>query len=147
MTVLLIVDKYIKTEQDREALIKTIRLFPLGFTAKLLKGKRTAEQNSLQRLWLQEAERQGDQTAEEYRGYCKLHFAVPIMRNESPEFKDAYDRVIRPLPYEQKLEMMMVPLDFPVTRLMNTKQKSKYLDDIYQHFRGLGFELTEPKKG
>lgn len=140
-------DKYIKTEQDRDNLIRLLQNKELGYTVKILKGKRTSEQNQLQRLWLNEAEQQGDQTAEEYRGYCKLHMAVPIMRNECPEFKEAYDRLIRPLPYEQKLEMMMVPLDFPVTRLMNTKQKTKYLDAMYQHFRGMGFELKEPKKG
>lgn len=109
--------------------------------------KRSVEQNRLQRLWLLEAQDQGDQTAEEYRAYCKLHFGVPILRAENYEFRGAYDRLIRPRPYEEKLELMMVPLDFPVTRLMTTKQKTEYLDAMYRHFLGLGFRMTEPDHG
>lgn len=106
--------------------------------------KRSIEQNKLQRKWMLELEAQGDMTAEEYRGYCKLHFGVPIMRNEDEEFRRAYDRYIRDLPYEHKLAMMMVPLDFPVTRGMSTKQKTVYLDSVYRHFTGEGFVLTVP---
>ena len=107
--------------------------------------KRSIEQNRLQRLWMMEAEAQGDQRAEEYRGYCKLHYGVPILRSENKEFKSAYDKYIRPLDYETKLAMMMVPLDFPVTRLMTTKQKTRYLDEVYQHFSNLGMILTQPE--
>ncbi len=103
---------------------------------------RTNDQNRLQRLWLSEAEKQGDQTAEEYRGYCKLHFGIPLMRQQSEEFREKYDRIIRPLDYAQKLELMMEPFDFPVTRLMDTVHKSKYLDQMYQFFVGQGFALT-----
>lgn len=106
--------------------------------------KRSTDQNKLQRKWLLEAEAQGDQTAEEYRGYCKLHFAVPMLRWELPEFKEKYDRIVKPLPYESKLELMQEPLDFPCTRLMTKDQKSRYLDAIYQHFTGLGMHLTDP---
>lgn len=122
----------------------THRKFPL--TVNVTAGKkRSIEQNKLQRRWLNEAAEQlGDETAEDKRGYCKLHLAVPILRNENEEFRAAYDRVIRPLRYELKLEAMKVPLDFPVTRLMTTKQKKQYLDAMYQHFRSLGVMLTEP---
>lgn len=106
---------------------------------------RTSEQNRLQRLWLDQAEKQGDQTAEEYRGYCKLHFGIPLMRQQSDEFREKYDRIIRPLDYAQKIELMMEPFDFPVTRLMNTENKTKYLDQMYQFFVGQGFTLTNPK--
>lgn len=107
--------------------------------------KRSVDQNKLQRKWLLEAEAQGDQTAEEYRGFCKLHFAVPMLRWELPEFKEKYDRIVKPLPYESKLELMQEPLDFPCTRLMSKDQKSRYLDAIFQHFTGLGMHLTDPK--
>lgn len=107
---------------------------------------RSVDQNRLQRKWLLEAEAQGDMTAEEYRGYCKLHFGVPILRNENDEFREKYDKIIRPHSYQDKLAMMMEPLDFPITRLMNTKQKGRYLDAMYEHFTGMGFKLTEPKR-
>lgn len=106
--------------------------------------KRSVDQNKLQRKWLLEAQAQGDQTAEEYRGFCKLHFAVPILRWELPEFREKYDRIVKPLPYESKLELMQEPLDFPCTRLMTKDQKARYLDAIYQHFTGLGMRLTDP---
>jgi hypothetical protein len=101
----------------------------------------------LQRLWCREAAEQlQDETAEQKRGYCKLHFGVPILRMEDEEFCEVYDRVIRPLLYEQKLALMMVPIDLPVTSRMKTRQKKDYLDAVYQHFTGQGVKLTEPEE-
>ena len=37
---------------------------------------------------------QGDMTAEEYRGYCKLHFGVAIAK-ENDDWAEAYDRLIK----------------------------------------------------
>lgn len=105
---------------------------------------RSIEQNKTQRLWCKEASQQGDQTAEEYRAFCKLHFGVPILRRDDEDFREVYDRLIRPRDYAEKLELMMEPIDFQVTRLMTTKQKAEYLTAMYQHFTGLGFRLTEP---
>lgn len=138
----------IKSEGDRALVRDAIGKRKLPFTVKIEKGaKRSLEQNKLQRLWVNEASDQlGDESAEDKRAYCKLHFGVPILRNENEEFRRAYDRVIRPLPYELKLEAMKVPLDFPVTRLMTAKQKTAYLDAIYQHFRSQGVVLTEPNR-
>ena len=117
----------------------------LPITVNIKKGKdRTVQQNALQRKWMLEAEAQGDSTAEEYRGYCKLHFGVPILRNQDDDFKAAYDEVIRPLSYEQKLKAMMIPLDFSVSRLMTTKQFSEYTKCIYEHFTSKGIKLTDP---
>lgn len=106
--------------------------------------KRSIPQNRLQRLWMNEAESQGDQTAEEYRGFCKLHFGIPILRESSEDYRALYDKIIRPHSYEDKLKMMMVPIDYPVTRAMTKDQKRQYLNAIYAHFTGLGFKLTEP---
>lgn len=135
----------IRSEQDKQLAIKAIRGRSMPCTVTINKGApRSIEQNRLQRKWLLEAELQGDQTAEEYRGYCKLNFGVAILRNENEVFREKYDRIIRPLSYKVRLELMMVPLDFPITRIMNTKQKTKYLDHMYEFFTGLGFELTQP---
>jgi hypothetical protein len=135
----------VRTEYQRKRLISAIEARPVPFTGSIVKGvKRSLEQNRLQRMWLLEAQEQGDQTAEQYRGFCKLHFGVPILRAEHDEFREKYDRIIRPLDYEQKLELMMIPMDFPVTRLMDVDQKIRYLNQIYQHFIGLGMLMTEP---
>jgi len=109
---------------------------------------RSTEQNKLQRLWMNElAEQFGDMAAEEYRAFCKLHFAVPIMRAENEEWLADYDLMIKPLPYEYKLKMMAEPMDFPVTRKMTTKQMTQYLDAIYTEFTGRGALLTRPDEG
>ena len=136
----------IKTEGDREQVLKAVRNRALPCTVEITKGlPRSNEQNRLQRKWMKEAEEQGDQTAEEYRGYCKLHFGVPIMRQQSEVWKEKYDRIIKPLPYVQKLEMMMEPFDFPVTRAMSTASEKKYLDQVHLFFTSQGFKLTDPE--
>ena len=138
--------RIITTELERNLLIAFITQHEIPMTVRVAKGKqRSVEQNKLQRKWLNEAADQlQEYSAEEYRGYCKLHFAIPILRAEDGQFCEKYDRIIMPLTYEQKLEAMMVPLDLPVTRMMTTKQKTAYLDLVYQHFTGLGVQLTEP---
>jgi DNA replication and repair protein RecF len=46
--------------------------------------------------------------------------------------------------YRRGWECMMEPLDFPITRLMDTSQKGRYLDEIYRHFTEQGVILTIP---
>lgn len=134
-----------KTEQDRKQVLQAIKKRALPSTVEIIKGlKRSNEQNRLQRLWMKEAEAQGDQTAEEYRGYCKLHFGVPIMCNQSELYAEKYAEIVAPLPYHQKMELMMLPLDFPVTRIMSAKSKKQYLDAIYTFFTAKGMRLTNP---
>lgn len=133
---------------DRESYFALVRTYKFPCTVNVAKGKnRSVEQNKLQRKWLKEAAEQlgENQTAEELRGYCKLHFGVPIMREESEDFCELYDRIVKPHSYEDKLALMMVPLDLPVTRLMTTKQKSMYLDAVHAHFAGLGVLLSNPE--
>ncbi|NYT74233.1 hypothetical protein HZU72_17620 [Halomonas sp. QX-2] len=108
------------------------------------KPKKTHEQDKLHGKWCKEAAAQGDMTAEEYRGYTKLHFGVPILCRDSEEYQAAYERVVAPLPYEEKLQLMQLPFDFAVTRGMTTKQKAEFLDECWRHFTGLGFRLTDP---
>jgi hypothetical protein len=135
----------IKTEQGRTVLLNAVQKRALPFCAGLKKGlPRSNDQNRLQRLWMLEAEEQGDMTAEEYRAYCKLHFGVPILRAEDDDFKAVYDQVIRPLPYDAKLKLMQVPIDLPVTSRMTTGQKARYLDQVKQFFEEQGFQLTQP---
>ena len=131
---------------QREQAIKFILNQPLPLTLTIAKGKkRSTEQNRLQRLWTKEiAEQMEDRTPEEVRGYNKLHHGVPIMRLENDEFREKYDTIVRPLPYEQKLLLMQVPLDMPVTRLMSVKQKTDYLNAILQFWSEQGVVLTMP---
>lgn len=118
--------------------------YPYTVTIKDGEQKRTERQNRLQQRWYSDASSQGDQESSEYRAYCKLHFGVVILREENEEFRIKYDRVIRPLTYELKLELMLPPFDFPVTRLMSVKQKSKFMDKVWNHFTSQGMQLTDP---
>jgi hypothetical protein len=139
------VTRVLRSVADRDDAWKLVESYGLPCTLNVKKGKdRSTEQNRLQRLWLNEAADQLGQSAEELRAYCKLHFGVPILRNEDEDFRAAYDRVIRPHSYEDKLCMMAIPLDFPVSRLMTTGQHKRYLDDVYGHFTAQGVKLTEP---
>jgi hypothetical protein len=133
---------------DRDQFFRLVETYKFPCTVNIVKGKdRSIEQNKLQRKWLLEAAEQlNDGTAEEKRGYCKLHFGVPILRAEDDDFCAAYDRVIRPLSYEDKLACMMVPLDFPVTRLFTTRQTHDYLERMREHFTSLGVRLTIPEE-
>lgn len=139
--------RILKTGADRDQFIELLKSYKLPCTVNLTKGqKRSIEQNRLQRLWLREAAEQlADDSIEGYRGFCKLHFGVPILRGENEDFRKIYDQIIRPLSYEDKLKLMQIPLDLPVTRIMATGQKKRYLDDVYEHFTGRGVLLTEPE--
>lgn len=106
---------------------------------------RSAAQNRLQQKWhLEAAQELKDESAEDKRAYCKLHFGVPTLRMENEQFREQYDRIIRPLSYEHKLELMKAPMDFPVTRLMSVEQKTRYLDAVWNHYTSQGVRLTAP---
>lgn len=139
----------VHNQSDKDQLLKFLGNKSGTFTVVISDGvvkKRSTDQNRLQRKWLQEAEIQGDMRAEEYRAYCKLHFGVPILRNSDDEFREKYDKVVKPYSYEEKLKFMAEPFDFPVTRIMNTSEKTQYLNQMWQFFVGeCGFVLTDPE--
>jgi hypothetical protein len=140
------INRTIETDHDRNMAARLIEGRGLPFTLTLTDGKhRTTKQNKLQRLWMNEiSEQKGDMKPEEVRAYCKLTIGVPILRAQNEAFRDGYDRVVKPLPYEQKLAIMAEPLDMPITRLMTTAQKTEYLDGIIKHFAEQGIVLTMP---
>ena len=135
----------IRTEHDRKMAIRRIENAELPCTMTLTRGApRSIEQNRLNRMWMLELEQQGDMTAEEYRAYCKAFFGIPILLAENEAFRQQYEAIVKPLPYEQKMEIMKEPIDFPCTRLMTVKQEKRYLDAVYEHWTGRGFRLTDP---
>ena len=77
-----------------------------------------------------------------HRCYCKLHHGVPILRAESPEFREFYDTAMRGLPYEQKREFMKF---VPVTSLMTKEQLSKYLEAVQADYATRGIRLEFPQ--
>ena len=142
------VSRIIQSDEDLSRLMLFLKHRQQPYTVRVLGGiKRSNEQNKLQRKLINiAAEQLSDQTPEQIRAYCKLHFGVPILRNEDPDFKDAYDFSILNLTYEQKLRCMQVPIDFPVTRIMTVRQKRQYLNDIQNHFESVGIDFSTIKK-
>lgn len=134
------------TDSDREQFKRLLDSQKLPCTVTVVKGKkRTPEQNRTQFMWFEEIDEQlPGESANYWRGYCKLRFGVPILRRDNPEFCEKYDRIIKPLPYEDKIELMMEPMDFPITRLMSTAQMSEYEDALFRHFADQGVVLTVP---
>lgn len=109
------------------------------------KGKRTDDQNRLiNKSYELIAEAKGDETQEDIRAYCKLHFGVPIRRRDDDEYQAMYDKSVRPLEYADKLEIMKsVKFDFPVTRNMTVKQLTEYYETMIRHYAEQGVVIPE----
>jgi hypothetical protein len=110
---------------------------------------RTLDQNA---LWFAFYKRIAEMTqigdAADARRYCKLHFGVQILLNEDSGFQAAWYRVMRHLPYEEKLAMMgdcklLGPDGFPVTSLFNRVQGIQYTDRIVADFTARGVVFTD----
>lgn len=140
--------RWVESPADLKMLLRFIDKQPLPFSIDLQRERhRTTAQNKLQRQWMNDIAAQLDgHDAEWWRGYCKLRFGVPIRKADSEVFTAFYERVIRPLPFEDKLEMMCVPMDLPVTRDMGSKQMTRYLDAVQRHFAEQGVALTDPEE-
>ena len=139
--------RVIQTPSDVVGLMGLLLAHPLPMTVSWVEGaKRTDRQNALQRRWIDEIARHlGDQKPEQVRGFCKLHFGVPIRRRDCEDFRATYDAKVKPLAYEFKLDLMQEPLDLPITRDMTTAQKGEYLDAMGDYWRGQGATLTDPE--
>lgn len=106
---------------------------------------RANAQNRLAQRWFTDISQQlGDMTHEDVRALCKLMFGVPILRNENEAFRVSYDKTMRLLTWEDRLAAIKA-FDLPVTRLMNAKQMSRFMDDMQQHWISQGIRLTDPE--
>jgi hypothetical protein len=141
-----VTSRVLETKADLELWITLLRSKKLPMTVSQDDGRhRSVEQNKLQRLWCMEVSEQlGDHTPEEVRAISKLEIAVPILRAEDDEFREAYDGAIKGLPYEIKIACMKEPIDFPVTRRMNVTQKKRFLDEMHRYWSEKGVQLTDP---
>lgn len=138
--------KIIRQPEHVDALASLLRERKLPLTVVWTQGApRTGAQNRLAQRWFTDIALQlGDQTHEEVRAVCKLRFGVPILRAENEAFRLSYDRVIKALPYEQKLAAIMA-FDLPVTRMMTLKQMTAFMDEMHRHWTGQGIRLTDPE--
>ncbi len=135
--------RIINSQADLDAFVLLAGHLAKPFTVEWQLGRdRSHEQNRLQFLWAREAaEQRGDMTADEVRCEWKLIHGVPILREESAEFREIYDAAIKPLPYQQKLIAMRF---IPVTSEMKVPQMVRYLDTIQRECAEQGVRLTDP---
>lgn len=140
------INRRVENDFERKQLVRLIENRSAPFTITLTDGKaRSTPQNRLQMQWIKEiAEQLGGIEPEDIRAQCKLTFGVPILRADNEAFREAYDRVVKPMRYETKISLMREPFDFAVTRLMTSKQLTVYLDAIQRHFSAQGVILTNP---
>lgn len=114
------------------------------FTVDVTDGRdRSAEQNRLSHKWYAEIAEQSGEDRDEVRARCKLEIGVPILREASDAFRKTYDRLVRPLDYADKLDLIR-DTDMPVTRLMNVEQMSRYMDLVFKRHAEFGIVLTVP---
>lgn len=141
------INRRIETEYDRRQLVRLIESRTIPMTATIADGKpRTTDQNRLQMQWCNDVSAQTGDKFEDVRAQLKLMFGVPILRKDNEAFREQYDKTVKPLPYETKIELMKEPIDFPVTRLMTVKQLTAYLDEIWQFYTAKGIILTDPEE-
>lgn len=128
---------------DLDALFTLFGSLKLPITVEWVQGRdRTPDQNRLQFLWAKEAaEQRGDMTPDEVRCEWKLYHGIPILREDSEEFRAVYDSAIKPLPDELKLKAMRF---IPVSSEMKVKQMVRYLDTIQRECAEQGIKLTDP---
>lgn len=138
--------RVVRSEQDVDKLVSLLatRKFPMTIT--FVQGEaRTKKQNRLAQRWFTDISRQvGDQTHEDIRAECKLTIGVPILRAENEAFRTSYDKSMKRLTYEEKLNAIKA-FDLPVTRLMTTKQMSTFVDEMQRTWIPRGIRLTDPE--
>ena len=133
----------IKNSDDLILLVTYLRGRKKPFTVEITDGRnRTGEQNKLAFKWYTEISEQTGEDREDVRARCKLEVGVPILR-ENGDFRATYDRLIRPLPYMDKIDLIKAT-DMPVTRLMKVEQMSRYMDIVFRRHAEMGIALTVP---
>lgn len=117
----------------------------LPITVEWTQGRdRTKEQNALQWMWATEVAQQlGGCTAEDIQDQWRLEHGVPILREDSTEFRETYDACIKPLPYEMKKRALR-KLDIKITSAMKVRQMVRYMDAVQRECLEMGLQITEP---
>lgn len=101
---------------------------------------RSKPQNDISHAWYGQIARELRENDElGWKCFCKLTIGVPILRAEDEEFRLAYDSVIKPLSYENKIIAMRC---WPVTSIMKKPQLSQYLELMQDYFQKLGVYLV-----
>lgn len=105
--------------------------------------KRSVELNAVLHGWFSQiSQALGQDDVGAIKAECKLLYGVPILRAESESFRKTYDRCIKPLPYEKKLEAMRI---VECTSLMSSSQLMQMMLAMQKHYDGNGVTLDFPQ--
>ena len=140
-------ERPIKNAEDVTMLMAFLGQFPFPYRVTITKGAdRSGQQNKLAFKWYKEiAEQMGDRTSSEVRAHCKFYHGVKMLVTENDEFREQWSRLFRDrYSEEEKLELMVEPTDYPVTRIMGVKQMTAYLEAIIAEYTPMGVQLTIP---
>jgi hypothetical protein len=129
--------------EDLDELATFLGTLKLPITVEWVQGRdRTSEQNKLMWLWASEASYQrSDMTPDEVQREWKLNHGIPILCEDSAEYRDFCTLTLKRLTHEQRIEAMRY---VPVTSEMKVKQMVKFLDTIERECAEQGLKLTNP---
>lgn len=104
---------------------------------------RTKDQNNMfYGLYRQIASQKEDESVVDIKRHCKAYYGVPILLAEDEAFAAMYEKgIMQHLTTEEKLLAMDI---LPVTRRMNKKQGSEYIDIIIREYSKQGVSLINP---
>ena len=105
-------------------------------------GRRSILQNSLQHRIYAMMDKKLKWGTDDIKAHCKLHYGVPIMR-EQDLFNEIYcTAILRNLDYDQKLKLMHGEM-FRVTSLMTVEQGSRYISQLFKFGAEQGCDLSD----
>lgn len=114
----------------------------LPLTIEWTQGRdRSNEQNKLMWLWATEAGDQLGETSDEIQRRWKLNYGVPILCEDSAEFRRFCKLALGRLSYVERIEAMRY---VPVTSEMKVRQMVRFLDTIWRECGEQRVKLTDP---
>lgn len=135
--------RLIKTADDLDNLFTLLGNTKFPLTVDWVQGAdRTAQQNRLMWRWATEAaEQRGDVTAEDVQHEWKLNHGIPILCEDSEEYRSFCTLTLKALSYEKRLKAMRYT---PVTSEMKVKQMVRFMDAVDRECAENGIQLTQP---
>jgi|TARA_R110000824_G_scaffold126951_4_gene286746 hypothetical protein len=95
-------------------------------------AERSLSSNALSHVWYAFADKMLDShESGDARRYCKLHFGVPMLRGESSQYLQDYNKYLMNFDYEDKIRIMDY---WPVTKRMSREQMNRYLTSVQYYF-------------
>lgn len=124
--------------------VGTLRLSGKRPLVEFVPESRSLDQNAMFFvLYTQVAAQKQDESVDEIRCHCKLHFGVPILRRDDEQFRDWYNQTLLHSDYEIKKASMRY---VPVTSEFSKKQGSEYIDEIIREYSQQGLCLLHPSE-